>query len=85
MIRLLLYFWPVILPLLICLFFIWRKRRIACKDGVCPPRFRDGPWFWAVIVSLVIGVVLVFALSLSQEQNARDYRSPLLRQLDHAP
>jgi hypothetical protein len=58
MLRLLLFrFWPIWIPLII--YWLWWRwvGRKATIDGKSTMRFRDGPWYWAVISSLVIAVL----------------------------
>ncbi len=52
----LLRFWPVLIPLIIyCLWYLFIGRKITI-DGKPAMRFRDGPWYWAVLASLLTGV-----------------------------
>lgn len=50
---LLLRFWPALLPMLV--YWLWLKRigRKATIEGKPTLQFRDGPWYWAVIASLL--------------------------------
>jgi hypothetical protein len=57
MLRLFLFrFWPVFIPLVI--YWLWWHfiGRKATIDGKPLTRFRDGPWYWAVLTSLLIAV-----------------------------
>ena len=49
-------FWPVFLPLIA--YWLWLKYvgRKATINGQPVLRFRDGPWYWAVLTSLLIGL-----------------------------
>lgn len=49
-------FWPVFIPLII--YWIWhiRAKKRAAKDGKPIPHFRDGPWYWAVLASLLTAI-----------------------------
>ena len=69
-------FWPVLLPLLAYIWWMRVARRNAIKAGVTPPRFRDGPWFWAVVASLSIGVVIFLIMGLSNAPSAGNYIPP---------
>lgn len=62
-------FLPVLLPLLIYWLWLLYHRRKATKAGEAAPRFRDGPWYWAVIASLAIGFcIFIFLGSMTEEQ-----------------
>lgn len=57
MLRLILFrFWPVLIPLIA--YWLWWRMvgRKATIDGKPVMRFRDGPWYWAVLSSLLIAV-----------------------------
>lgn len=49
-------FWPVLIPLLAYWLWLILVRRKAEKTGLPKPGFRDGPWYWAVLASLLTGV-----------------------------
>lgn len=57
MLRLFLFrFWPVLIPLIG--YWLW-WRMVGCKatiDGQPVRNFRDGPWYWAVLASLLVAV-----------------------------
>lgn len=65
MIRILIRFWPVLIPVLLCLLWILHKRRKAVRAGEVMPRFSEGPWYWVAIASIVIAVVCFMVLGLS--------------------
>lgn len=58
-------FYPVLLPLLLYLIWFYILRGRALKKGEVPPRFRDGPIFWVLMVSLSIAVLCFFLLGFS--------------------
>lgn len=72
----LLRFWPVLIPLLIYIVWMFSVRRRAKKMGEKPPHFRDGPLFWVVVSSLLIAVVMFVWIGLSHPQNRGDYVPP---------
>lgn len=54
MLSLLLFrFWPVLVPLIV--YWLWLKHvgRKATIAGQPVLKFRDGPWYWAVLASLL--------------------------------
>ncbi len=69
-------FWPVLLPLLVYGVWMMYVRRSALKRGDPAPHFREGPWFWAVVTSLVLGIVILLATGLSHGENKGDYVPP---------
>ena len=57
MFRLFLFrFWPVLMPLFA--YWLWWRNvgRKATIEGKPVIRFRDGPWYWAVLSSLLVAV-----------------------------
>lgn len=72
----LLRFWPVLLPLLVYLWWLQVVRRKAIKAGLPPLAFRDGPWFWVVVASLVVGVTLLMVMGLSNKRLTGNYIPP---------
>jgi hypothetical protein len=77
MIRLLLLrLWPALLPLLV--YWIWLRHigRKATINGKPALRFRDGPWYWAVLASLLIAVVSFAILGLTQPAEKGAYTPP---------
>lgn len=69
-------FWPVLIPLIVYLLWHHHMRKKARKAGEPEPRFRDGPWFWAVLASLLIGMVCFLVLGLSAERRTGNYIPP---------
>jgi hypothetical protein len=66
-------FWPVLIPLII--YWVWlkmvgRKATIAGRPVV---RFRDGPWYWAVLCSLLIGIGIFIVLGTSIHEERGSY------------
>jgi hypothetical protein len=66
-------FWPVLIPLLI--YWIWlrvvgQRATIAGKPVV---RFADGPWYWAVLASLLVGAGIFILLGASEQANRGTY------------
>lgn len=59
----LLRFWPVFVPLLGYWLWLAVVRRRARKAGRPLPRFRDGPWYWAVLGGLATGVFCLLFLA----------------------
>jgi hypothetical protein len=72
MIRLLLQFWPITLPLLLYLLWMWLKRRRARRAGIDIPLWKDGPWHWALVAALLIAIggFLILGLSASPNRDA---------------
>ncbi len=58
-------FYPVLLPLLLYLIWYYILRGRALKKGEVPPRFRDGPIFGLLMVSLSIAVLCFLMLGFS--------------------
>lgn len=66
MIRLLIKFWPVAVPLVLYLIWlVWAKQR-ARKQGNVVPKFLDGPWWWTVVATIIIGIIMFIILGLSE-------------------
>lgn len=59
-------FWPVLVPILLYVAWLWYARRKAAKAGAVSPGFFDGPWLWAVTASLLlcIGGFIMLGLTL---------------------
>jgi len=68
--------WPVLIPLLVYVIWMIAVRRKARLKGEPLPHFREGPWFWAVVTSLAIGIVLFLSFGLSHEENKGTYIPP---------
>jgi len=69
-------FWPVLIPLLVYVIWMISVRNRAKKIGATLPRFRDGPWFWAVVASLLVAVVMFLWIGLNHPENRGDYVPP---------
>lgn len=69
-------FWPVLIPLVV--YYLWHMnaRRKAKKSGAALPHFRDGPWYWAVLASLLIAVACFLFLGLTHAENSGNYVPP---------
>lgn len=74
--RYLIEFWPALLPLLMCLLWVWRKRARARADGFGVPPLHHGPWLWALLASAGIVVALLFWLGASTEGVKGEYVPP---------
>lgn len=58
MIRLLVFrFWPALIPLIV--YTIWHRCAVkkARAQNAPLPRFRDGPWYWMVLASLLFAAL----------------------------
>lgn len=69
-------FWPVLVPLLVYWLWLLLVRRRAVKEGKPKPRFSDGPWFWAVLCSLAVGLLCFLYLGMSAQGTTGDYTPP---------
>lgn len=58
MILRLLEFWPVFIPLLLYVAWQTRRRRHAHRRGEDKPNWLDGPWYWAVLATLALAIVV---------------------------
>jgi hypothetical protein len=72
-------FWPVLIPLLVYCLWHWRCVARAKKQGVAPPRFRDGPWYWAVMASLALGLFSFLFIGLSHAPEKGQYVPPQMK------
>lgn len=78
MIRLLLIrLWPVFVPLLIYVAWMFYRRRIARKQDAEIPGWKDGPWLWAVIATFVLAVGGFLFLGLSAPSNRDTTYEPI--------
>lgn len=81
MLRFILFrFWPVLIPLVV--YMLWHRMvcRRAEKAGKERPDFRDGPWYWAVLSSLLIALLCFLILGMSQGEDRGTYVPP---HMDH--
>jgi ABC-type Fe3+ transport system permease subunit len=62
--RVLIELLPAIVPLVLCAAWVAMQRRQAAKRGEAKPDWKDGPWFWAVIASIVVAIVCLFLLGV---------------------
>jgi hypothetical protein len=69
-------FWPVLIPLIIYLLWMFIVRNKAKRAGEPLPHFKDGPWFWAVVAALATGIVIFIILGLSHQPNTGNYVPP---------
>ncbi len=69
-------FWPVLIPLLVYWLWHWHIGRKAVKAGQPKPHFRDGPWFWAVLASLVVAMGCFVVLGLNIDGQKGEYTPP---------
>lgn len=69
-------FWPVLIPLII--YWLWYRRVAgrAVKAGQPPPRFREGPWYWAVLASLLTAIGCFILMGTSGEGTTGEYVPP---------
>lgn len=67
-------FFPVLLPLLIYLLWLYIIRKRAHKAGEPLPRFQDGPLFWVVMASLGIALLCFVALGISSSGHKGSYQ-----------
>jgi hypothetical protein len=71
-------FWPVLIPLIIYWLWFIKIARSAEREGKPRPHFRDGPWFWAVLASLITGIGCFMMIGTSGEGNTGVYVPPHL-------
>lgn len=71
-------FYPVLLPLLLYLLWLYVVRKKARKKGEVPPRFRDGPIFWVLMASFAIAILcfLLLGFSIESDGNKGSYFPP---------
>jgi len=67
MIRLLREIWPALLPLLLYALWMLRARAHATRRGAQVPRWVEGPWFWAVLASIIIAIVCLLSLGVAEQ------------------
>lgn len=78
MLRILKECWPALLPLLLFLLWHWRSVRRAEKAALKPPRWRDGPWLWAVLAAAAIVVLILVLTGLTAPALKGNYIPPHL-------
>lgn len=69
-------FWPVLMPLAVYLLWLRRVRKRAAKAGEPRPHFRDGPWYWMVVATLLTGVLCFVFLAAGIEDKKGEYIPP---------
>lgn len=73
----LLRFWPVLVPLIAYIAWMMSVRNKARKAGDPLPRFfKDGPWFWTLVCSLSIAIVIFIFFGLNIEGGKGEYIPP---------
>jgi hypothetical protein len=72
MFRLFIEFWPVLLPLVLYILWMLRRRRRAVKAGETVPEWREGPWMWAIVATflLIMGGLLILGLSAESNRDS---------------
>jgi len=78
MLTLLIRFWPVLLPLILYGLWQFSRRRKAHKAGEEKPRWRDGPWFWAVLATLGLAIGCLMFWGFQNEEIKGTYIPPQL-------
>jgi hypothetical protein len=80
-------FSPVLLPLFTYWIWLYIVRRRARKKGETLPRFRDGPIFWILMSTLLIGFLCIIALGFSVADSGykEDYQTPRMENKSPAP
>jgi len=74
---LLLRFWPVLIPLIAYWLWLTYVGRKATIEGKPVLRFRDGPWYWVVLSSLLIGLLCFLFLAEEATDGVKgDYIPP---------
>ena len=81
----LLRFWPVFIPIIIYIIWLYRVGRKATIDGKPIMRFRDGPWYQAVLASLLIGIGCLLVLGVSVEGGKGEYVPPHMKNGEMIP
>jgi polyferredoxin len=69
-------FWPVLIPVVV--YWLWFKTHVnkAKKNDLPIPRFRDGPWYWLVLSSLLLGVLCFVGLGAATPSLKGKYIPP---------
>ena len=79
MIKLLLKFWPALIP--IALFILWyvlAVRRAKKQPDPILPKLRDGPWFITCVSSIGIVILCVFIWGVSDDKQKGRYTPAVL-------
>ncbi len=69
-------FYPVLLPLLFYLIWLYIVRHRARKKGEAEPKFKDGPIFWLLMASLGMAVLCFIVLGFSVSGEKGSYQPP---------
>lgn len=69
-------FWPAFIPLLAYWLWLSMVGRKATIEGRPVLRFRDGPWYWAVLASLLAALACFAYLGLSLPGSKGTYTPP---------
>ena len=76
MLRMLLRFWPVLLPLFLYHFWQWQRRRAARAAGHAVPTLRDGPFGWMLVLTFLLLLGCFLWTGLTATPLAGDYQPP---------
>lgn len=65
MIRLIIKFWPALIPIVIYVAYMFWRKRHAKKNNLDIPHLFDGPWVWAVaaMFAIIIGGFIIMGVS----------------------
>jgi len=72
-------FWPVLIPLVVYWLWLMTVGHHAVKAGKPRPLFREGPWYWMVLASLIIGVGCFVFLGSNLEGGKGPYVPPHMK------
>lgn len=80
-------FYPVLLPLIIYLLWLYFVRHRASKKGEPLPKFSDGSIFWLLMSSLLIAVLCILFLAVSVDKNGNkgSYQPPYMEEKKIVP
>lgn len=71
MLRILVYLWPVLLPVVAYLVWLWIARRRARVSGHdVLPGLKDGPWVWMAFTCLLVAAGCFLYMALGAERTA---------------
>lgn len=68
--------WPAFIPLALYLLWQLRRRHAARKQGLARPHLLDGPWVWALMLSLAGAIIGFFILGMSNPHNSGTHYQP---------
>lgn len=69
-------FWPALIPLVLYVLWFIVVRHKAVMEGKTPPRFRDGPVYWTIIATLLVGAGCFIVLGSMQPGVKGEYIPP---------